>query len=450
MGYSPKGDVMATWLRILVAAITMGLLAACGGGNVDEAPVLQHPFGDGSTAIEVNATLTGTWLDHARALAAGQERRRVLSANAAATAAASRVPTADETMDWAEKRVPGLFPGHQPTQVTDYQSALFDYRMYAAPGTKLGYVYLGVRRNDGAVMVLFSDGELKHYGYLSDYTCDVLGCGSVTPTVAGHVDHFIDRLVVKPLLFDGKILGNSEGELDPATLDRICAEGPDYGFDTSKTCGTYQNGQAEIKGVSNNSKVQYVGRLKGNGKRVWFTIDPTETTHFTFSGMNARFRGGFVEYSEYVDPAQPDVVYRKPTVLVSSKDLKLLMGRNQFVGFGLDGKLTDFSTGNYQFRFQPKKGKIQAMAVATWDDVTKQYVVTFSSGLACSDTGTITVHRQLVGGGYSTSPVGWLLIGRGSDNEPVDITWNFKAPGVVPVVDTGAGFYGFRYQLTGC
>ena len=221
-----------------------------------------------------------------------------------------------------------------------------------------------------------------------------------------------------------------------------------HGFADTRTCGTYQNGKAEIGGVSNNDRVQYVGRKKGNGERVWFTVDPSATTRFTVTGLNATFVDGFIEYSEFVQEGQP--VYRKPKVVVEGGNLVLRMGRNRLSGFGLASGRTDFGSGNYQFRFQPRSGDVKAMTTAVWRDATKELVVEFKSDLKCTDTGTITVHRQIVGGGYSTSVAGWLSIGRGTDTEPVDIIWNFQGPGVVPVVDTGAELYGFRYQRSGC
>lgn len=435
----------------LAAVVVACSLAACGGGE-DEASVssttqiaavqpMQNPFGDFSTAMTVNATLTGTRLDHVRALSADAKRMRALSATI--SAAEIVPPTPEELFAWAQKLLPSLFPGNPATaHIDNHGGWAYTYRHYAATNT-----YLGVR-SDGGVFVLHANGELKHYGWIADYTCDVKGCGSVNPIIVGSIAIEITKHTVTPALVEGKILGTSAGELSPADLDRICIEGPNHGFIDTRTCGAYQNGSAVITGVSNNDRVQYVGRKKGSGERVWFTVDPSATTRFTVSGLHATFVGGFIEYSEFVQEGQP--VYRKPTVRIEGGNLILAFGRNRLSGFGLATGRTDFTSGNYQFRFQPRSGDVKAMTTAIWRDATKELVVEFKTDLKCSDTGTVTVHRQIIGGGYSTSVSGWLSIGRGIDAEPTDIIWNFQGPGVVPVVDTGAGFYGFRYQRTGC
>lgn len=454
--------MLNTWFqaifRWLVAVSVATTLVACGGGGGEEPPAASppvqvaavpsaNPFGDFGKAVAVNATLSGTQLDHARAMAETGMRKHALSAGMLAAPAAPLTP--DELFNWGQRILPTLFPGNPQTMTGDYGGAIYDFRAYSAPGTKLGFTYLGVRRSDGAVFVLFSNDELRQYAFLQDYLCDVRSCGGGNePIISGDIKLEINQHTVTPVLIDGKILGTSEGELDPTTLDRVCVEGPNYGFDVSTTCGNFQGGRAIIAGVSNNDRVQYVGRLKASGKRVWFTIDQGATTHFTFSGLNAVYVNGFVEYSEFVQAGQP--VYRKPTARVEGGNLVLAFGRNRLSGFGLSSGRTDFTSGNYQFRFQPRSGDVKAMATAVWHDATKELRVVFAAELKCTDTGTITVHRQIVGGGYSTSVAGWLSIGRGTDAEPVDIIWSFTAPGVVPVVDTGAGFYGFRYQRTGC
>ncbi len=414
---------MTKWRQYLGALLLGIFLVACGGGDQS-----VGPLGDLNVATASDTTIDG----RARALASTREQ----------ALAVTPTITPVEFFAYAEALLPTTFPSKGSTSGTiDYLGVIYTYRGYTT-----GY-YLGVTLY-GGVYMLAPDGKLYSYGKLPDYACKVkpVACGAPV-TIAGKIKVDVATHTVTPALVEGKITGLSTGSLDPTLVAKICAESLVLGFDgNTKACAPLLNGQAVIKGVTNNDRVQYTIRTTG-GQYVWLGLDPSESTYWQCEGLGCKYAGpanpGFVEYSE------GGVGYRKPRISVASGKLILSFGRNQLAGFGLDGVPTDFFGEHFQFVFRSTANK-PTVAYRTWNDTTKEYQVVFTGLAKCTDTGNVTVHRQVIGSPpdqvfYSETAAGWLSVAT-PPNQP-DLIWGFD-PGVTPVVNPP--FVGFTYKLPGC
>ncbi len=424
-------------LTVLSAAVVACCLTtACGGEEepiVAQATPAVSPLGDLSQASQSTATLDGRVLR--------EERRYALSADPQAAPAATITRT--ELFVWAQASLPATFPSQGAADgAIDYQGQHYNYRAYTT-----GH-YIGVTDN-GDVYVLFPDGRLVGYGKLSDYSCQVkpTACGAA-PTIAGTIKIEVATHTVTPNLVGGKISGVSTGTIDPTQVTAICAESLVLGFDgNTRACGQFVNGKAIIGNVTNNDRVQYTLRTTTPGQYVWLGLNPSELTYWQCEGLGCRYAGpanpGFVEYSE------GGVGYRKPRISVEAGKLMLSFGRNQLAGFGLDGVPTSFTGEHFEFVFRSTTNP-PTKAYRSWNEATKEYQVVFSGAtLKCTDTGNVTVHRQVLG--YPPDQVhygdiaGWLSVA--TPPNPADLIWGFD-PGVTPVVQPP--LVGFTYRLPGC
>lgn len=436
------------WHRFLGVFLlgVSSLLAACGGGGqepvVAQAAPAANLLGDLSRAEQSTATLDGRTL--------GEERKRALAVDPQAAPAVAITRT--ELFVWGQVLLPATFPaqGALDGVYDDQQGTIYNYRSYTT-----GF-YLAVT-DDDRVYVLTPDGILTAYGQLSDYLCQVkpVACG-VAPTIAGTIkieikmegDKSVVLHTVTPTLAAGKITGVSTGTIDPTQVTEICAESLVLGFDgNTRACGPYVDGKAVIGNVTNNDRVQYTLRTTTPGQYVWLGLDPSELTYWQCEGLDCRYAGpanpGFVEYSE------GGVGYRKPRISVAAGKLILSFGRNQLAGFGLDGVPTSFTGEHFEFVFRSTTNP-PTKAYHTWNETTKEFQVVFEGAtLKCTDTGNVTVHRQVLG--YPPDQVhygdiaGWLSVA--TPPNPADLIWGFD-PGVTPVVQPP--LVGFSYQLPGC
>jgi uncharacterized protein (DUF1800 family) len=141
MQTSPAAGAMAASLA------TIALLAGCGGGDAPPAAMLS---GEAAVAMP-------------QLMGAGSGRHSV-------SMAATRLPTADELMDWGERQFPSLFPSHAPTQTSD---ALL-YRFYPGNST-----YLGVLNGDVLVLGPVTGGQVATVGRVADFADQVFSEGTV-------------------------------------------------------------------------------------------------------------------------------------------------------------------------------------------------------------------------------------------------------------------------------
>jgi alpha-tubulin suppressor-like RCC1 family protein len=162
------------WIfRTVLAALTIGALAACGGGS--PADSAQSPIAKsmaGRAAVVAPAFCANPSSDYAQVgnacLKSSATLLRKSSPLPARASAAASVLTAEDFMNWVEAQWPILFPGHSTTVTADG----FVFRYYAGAAN-----YLAVS-TDGLVYVLgaVTSGQLVYVGKLTDFSC------SVTPT----------------------------------------------------------------------------------------------------------------------------------------------------------------------------------------------------------------------------------------------------------------------------
>lgn len=129
-------------LKIGALALTVVILAACGGG--DSTAPMQ-----------------------------GQDARlRPLAASATA-------PDATALFDWAERSYPVLFPAGPQNQSVNYEGRTYTVRYY--PGTQN---HLGVSGDEVYGLGPFTGGALQSFGRLGDWSCEVLGQTCLSGSVA--------------------------------------------------------------------------------------------------------------------------------------------------------------------------------------------------------------------------------------------------------------------------
>jgi uncharacterized protein (DUF1800 family) len=145
-GTGPAGGAPALSAALAAAA----LLAACGGGDDPPEALVQ-----GRAEVAQPQLLGGT-------------------GSSASRSAATRMPTADEFMDWAERQFPQFFSPHASTLRADALS----YRFYAGTG-----LYLGVLNGEVLALGPATGGKVAALGRVADFADAVLagsgGSGSV-------------------------------------------------------------------------------------------------------------------------------------------------------------------------------------------------------------------------------------------------------------------------------
>lgn len=136
-------------------ALTVATLVACGGGDPAASDVFVVEMQRPNSAVHAASNASS---------AAAFAPLVVRSAQAGAAAATSSTLDADAFMNWAQTRLPDLFPGTPPTLVAEG----FVYRAYSS-----GY-YIGVT-TAGEVYALgpLTNGALLALGNLSIYVCAV-------------------------------------------------------------------------------------------------------------------------------------------------------------------------------------------------------------------------------------------------------------------------------------
>ncbi|MFY7858021.1 MAG: hypothetical protein ACOVQT_17900 [Rubrivivax sp.] len=161
--------------RIARAALAAGMalvLAACGGGEAE-------PPGVRALAVQVATQSATQSAPPRRVLGEGATTTTTATTAAAAAAAtpatastatapAAGLPTAEETLDWAEFRFPTLFPkGPRSVEIVHLGTA-YTVRAYGN-GNHLGLT------GDGRVYGLgpFTGGVLQHFGQVADYAAQV-------------------------------------------------------------------------------------------------------------------------------------------------------------------------------------------------------------------------------------------------------------------------------------
>ena len=129
--------------KLILALALAGLMAACGGGDA-------NPGAGGAALAKFDAS--------------SSPRSDVLKAPAAPAAAAVRLVSVDEMLDWAESIFPQFFPTHEATQRYD----IYSYRHYANGN------YVGI--SDAGIVVGMGPyvGSLDSpvsLGVAADYAC---------------------------------------------------------------------------------------------------------------------------------------------------------------------------------------------------------------------------------------------------------------------------------------
>lgn len=135
--------------RGVVGLVLAALLAACGGGGT--------PAG----AEAFVAQVAGTPAPERRVLAPSLGRL-------ATAAEPQALPTADETLDWAEFRLPALFPKGPASRSLTFQNVTYTVRSYPNGN------HLGITAG-GAVFGLgpFTDNALRGFGSIADYAAQI-------------------------------------------------------------------------------------------------------------------------------------------------------------------------------------------------------------------------------------------------------------------------------------
>jgi hypothetical protein len=139
-----------------VAALTLGGLAACGGGQGD---------GEGARGFAAAMAQAGTSAGSPEGML-----RRLDVSPVLPTPSPPNTPVpvqADDWFNWIERTFPETFPAGPQTQTVFYIYRSYLVRYYPGQDT-----YLGVS-GDGHVHALgpFTGGELQGYGQLVNYTC---------------------------------------------------------------------------------------------------------------------------------------------------------------------------------------------------------------------------------------------------------------------------------------
>ena len=150
-------EPLATVSLPLTTTAVMGasLLSACGGGDAPPQAMYAPESAPASPLLS-----TGQ-VSRTRAFAPGE-------GNGQSVQRASRIPTPDELMDWAEIRFPSLFGSHETSQTADG----LIYRYY--PGTQH---YLGVYQDHVLVLGPASGNVVVNVGSLARFADAVFSAG---------------------------------------------------------------------------------------------------------------------------------------------------------------------------------------------------------------------------------------------------------------------------------
>lgn len=375
--------MLRNWLAVILAAI---FLAACGGGDIDEAPTssptaqAEVPKWDLSKAVSAGRLLSGA--------AVPERRMRALAATDTTCAV-----TADELFNWAETlKLPVFYKGPK-TLRGPYLGVTYDYRFY--PGAGIGN-YIGVVVSGGpvgAVFVMgnFTDGELVQYASLPDYVRDVKGdCGGTGK--AGVLDMSMSGQRLAPDLVDGKLtyVGAADEQIyKPALAEirKVCwyshrsggwynaKDNPNpAGCVTPRTDGTLA-----FANMCNNDRGQVA--VWANNE-LW--PDFKNARGWKFAGdLNPKLAGDFIEYGNY-----------QPSKVSYRKDGGVLRG-----DFGSDcmrGFNQPLAPGDLQFRWESDRdgweNDAKKRTHLQWDPVGKKFFFELG-GLSCGQRGIVTVYK---------------------------------------------------------
>lgn len=140
--------------RLLSAVALAALLTACGGGT-------DERTGARAFVAQIATQSASSSVPDRRLLAAAPTVR-------ATAVAATTMPTANETLDWAEYKFPTLFPKGPQSFPLDFQGVRYTVRAYSTGN------FLGITA-DGAVFGLgpFTNNVLQGFGNISDYATQI-------------------------------------------------------------------------------------------------------------------------------------------------------------------------------------------------------------------------------------------------------------------------------------
>lgn len=192
-----------TTLRIAaVAALAPILISACGGG--EENPIASHPF-----LSQISNAVPDT-------------QRTILAASQQVSPLSVAI-TADQLFDWAENEYAGLFPKGAQTFQLEAGGKTFTLRAYPDE------TYLGVA--DGIVYALgaFTNREIKSFGNVSDYACQVApsACNPNPPPTSGMLNECIDHAAATlPTGFRVKLVYELSGFATGETTTESVVNGP--------------------------------------------------------------------------------------------------------------------------------------------------------------------------------------------------------------------------------
>lgn len=287
------------------------VLAGCGGGysqvdlqqQIDQTVqhVTSEPFPTPFMCSSNPSYCTETPVPTETVYQGGSTTRSAALVSKAVVASAI---TPDMLMDWAEKVIPDVFPGHSTTVVRTG----FVYRYYAKTNNFVAVA------DDGGVYVLFlnTSDQVKYVAPIADFTClvtptacTVLSLSKVTadPTVPNYsLMMYPQKFTVKLLDQDGKpVVGqavtwaaNGNGWTIPAT-SVTAADGtaqvnwvPGYGVSVPQMTATASN----YKGTTT---VTYSGALKADVR-----IDMYKTPNSSF--LEYWPKQGFTGVSREITP----------------------------------------------------------------------------------------------------------------------------------------------------
>ncbi len=422
--------MLKTWLRLMVAAITIGALVACGGGGQE---VSSLPTTQGVVAPQwdfAKATQSETLL--------GGARKQALAATSATTI------TVNELFDWAEKEYSFLFPKGPVTQRTTYLGNEYEFRYYQPTDN-----YLGVRPNgDVYGFGKFTSYQLVGFGNIGEYRCWVKPslCGGGTPEFAGNLVFSSDggtHLSINPNYVGGKLtwLGADGKGYDIASseVEQVCARSNrlgNWGKRGGAGCNRPQdNGELKIVGLPTNDQCVQFTLWTKSGQEYWFNTGDAQGWHF--SGLGAKASACGIEYGDF-KPAKISAVREADGTATLVWDF----GSDFFAGFfGRDGQSIRLEAGKvYAFalngerqgksygagwglgdnRKTPAGDKIEPSIKMAWLEPVDSRLVLKFKGLACSDKVNVTIYA-------GTGPVN-------------NVSYDFAADGF------GLGWAGLPYQ----
>lgn len=378
------------WIRILLGALLLALLPACGGGGSASAPTATPVAEVSSVAKALSGPVTdkGTTLDN---------RKRTL---AASTGSFRFAP--DPTLDWAEATWPGLFPkGPQSSQLTHEGVTYTHVRVYNT-GNILGITAAGDIRGYGP----FTQNVLTAFGNTADYTCQIApsACASATRPGTYRVDTATHTLL--PNYTNGKMtwLGATDGksyEVAPADVAfiRFNSNRRGWGAISQASTAPQADGSLVVTGICNNDRGLPTIITK-DGKELW--PDLSDQGYQLAGEGSPRMVLGMIEYGGY-QPARTYLVREADNSLTLVMDF----ASNCAFGFGKDNVLVPLDvTKPLMFMWHSDKagaGRQPGWGLGTrypsvhqaYFDATeaeKGHLVVKFPNMACGDRGSITAY----------------------------------------------------------